>query len=181
MTNNNNEVAVFGGGCFWCTEAVFQSLKGVSSVVPGYAGGAVDDPNYIDVSQGNTGHAEVVRVEFDPSVISYDSLLEVFWNIHNPTSLNRQGNDVGEQYRSVIFYTTDLQKEKAESSKKKLGISGQYESSIVTEIEPLDIFFEAEGYHKNYFINHKDDAYCEVVINPKLQKLREKFSKLIEE
>lgn len=180
MTNKNSEIAVFGGGCFWCTEAVFQSLKGVSSVVPGYAGGAVDDPNYIDVSQGNTGHAEVVRIEFDPNVISFDKLLEVFWSVHNPTSLNRQGNDVGEQYRSVILYTTDLQKEIAENSKKNLSASGQYDSPIVTEIEPLDIFFEAENYHKNYYINHKDDAYCEVVINPKLQKLMEKFPKLIE-
>jgi peptide-methionine (S)-S-oxide reductase len=177
----NLETAVFGGGCFWCTEAVFQSLKGVTSVTPGYAGGAVDDPNYIDVSQGNTGHAEVIRLEFDPKVISYDDLLEIFWNVHNPTSLNRQGNDVGEQYRSVILYTTDSQKGKAEMSKKKLGESGQYESPIVTEIEPLDIFFEAEGYHKNYYINHKDDAYCEIVINPKLEKLKLKFSKFIGE
>jgi peptide-methionine (S)-S-oxide reductase len=176
---NNLETVVFGGGCFWCTEAVFKSLKGVVSVESGYAGGTMKDPGYMEVSQGNTGHAEVVKIVFDSNILKFKDLLEIFWNVHNPTSLNRQGNDVGTQYRSIILYTTQKQKKEAEESKEELEKSKQYESPIVTEILPLDKFYEAEEYHKDYYQNHKDEPYCELVINPKLSKLRQKFSKFI--
>lgn len=169
-----SEVAIFGGGCFWCTEAIFQMLKGVISVISGYAGGTADNPTYHDVSEGNTGHAEVIKIDFDPSVIPYSDLLEIFWNTHNPTLLNRQGNDVGSQYRSIILYTNDKQKKEAEESLKK--ISGQFSEPIVTEIKPLEVFFEAEDYHKDYYNSNPGNQYCEVVISPKLQHLREKYS-----
>lgn len=175
------ETAVFGGGCFWCTEAVFKSLKGVVSVMPGYAGGKIHNPNYMEVSMGETGHAEVVKIVFDPGVIAYDDLLEIFWNVHNPTSLNRQGADVGTQYRSVIYYSSPEQREKAEKSMERLEKSGRFEESIVTEIKQLDKFYDAEEYHRNYYQNHKEEPYCELVINPKLEKLKKKFSKFIEE
>ncbi len=175
------EKAYFGGGCFWCTEAVFQSLRGVVEVTPGYAGGLIKNPNYLEVSSGETGHAEVVEVEFDPKMISYDDLLSVFWNVHNPTSLNRQGNDIGNEYRSLILYVDDGQKNKALASLAKLKLSRQYESNIVTEIKKFEIFYEAESYHKNYYRNHHDEPYCQIVINPKLDKLKKKFSKLISE
>ena len=170
------QTAVFGGGCFWCTEAIFKSLKGVESVLPGYAGGKMTHPTYYDVSEGGTGHAEVIKIEFDPTIIPYADLLDVFWHTHNPTSLNRQGNDVGTQYRSVILYTSEEQKKIAEESLKKLIDSKTYESSVVTEIKALDTFYEAESYHKDYYAKHSDDPYCEVIISPKLQKLREKYS-----
>ena len=171
-----SETAVFGGGCFWCTEAVFQRLKGVVKVTSGYAGGAMDNPGYHDVSEGSTGHAEVVKIEFDSEVISYPDLLEVFWNVHNPTTLNQQGADVGTQYRSIILYTSDKQKKKAEESLRKLEESKQYDGKIVTEIKPLNKFFYAEDYHKDYYNKNKEEPYCQLVINPKLEKLKLKFS-----
>lgn len=178
MENTNRaEIAVFGGGCFWCTEAIFQNLKGVISVLPGYSGGKMDNPTYEQVSSGNTGYAEVIKIEFDPSVIPYEVLLEVFFATHDPTTLNRQGNDVGTQYRSVIFYSTAFQKEKAE--KYILEHQKDFSSKIITDISLLNNFYEAENYHKNYFERNKDKAYCQLVINPKLQKFREKFSYLI--
>ncbi len=173
---NSTETAVFGGGCFWCTEAIFQQLKGVSSVLPGYAGGQLDSPSYHDVTGGNTGHAEVIKIEFDPKIIPYKDLLDVFMHTHNPTSLNRQGNDVGTQYRSIVLYTTDEQRQVAEKSLLDLQSSGEYQEPIVTEVEPLTKFYEAENYHQNYYERNKDDAYCNVIISPKLQKLREKYS-----
>lgn len=174
-----HEIAVFGGGCFWCTEAVFQRLKGVRSVTPGYAGGKMENPSYYDVSEGTTGHAEVVKIEFDPSVISYEELLDVFWAVHDPRSLNRQGTDVGTQYRSVIFYTTEKQKELAEQSKKKLSNSGHPTRPIVTEIKPLDKCYDAESYHKNYYKKSPDQPYCQLVISPKINKLISQFSSLV--
>lgn len=173
------ETAVFGGGCFWCTEAVFQRLKGVQSVIPGYAGGKMENPSYYDVNEGTTGHAEVVKIEFDPSVISYKQLLDVFWVIHDPRSLNRQGADVGTQYRSVIFYTTEKQKELAEQSKKRLSNSGNPTQPVVTEIKPFDKFYDAESYHKNYYEKSPDQPYCQLIISPKINKLISQFSSLI--
>lgn len=174
-----NEIAVFGGGCFWCTEAIFQMLKGVISVIPGYAGGTTENPTYYDVSERNTGHAEVIKIEFDPSVIPYSDLLEIFWNTHNPTLLNRQGNDVGTQYRSIILYSSEEQKKTAEESLKK--ISGQFSEPIVTEIKPLVKFYQAEDYHKDYYNSNPGNQYCEIVISPKLQKFREKYSNKLKE
>ncbi|MBI5127745.1 peptide-methionine (S)-S-oxide reductase MsrA [Candidatus Roizmanbacteria bacterium] len=173
------ETAVLGGGCFWCTEAVFQRLKGVLKVTPGYSGGKIENPSYYEVVEKDTGHAEVIQIEFNPDIISYNDLLDAFWQVHNPTSLNRQGNDVGTQYRSVILYTSNAQKLEAEDSLKKLKESGQYEGQIVTEIRPLVKFFKAEDYHKNYYNRNKEEPYCQIVINPKLEKLKQKFSNLI--
>ncbi len=173
------ETAVFGGGCFWCTEAVFKMLKGVSSVLPGYSGGTTKNPTHEEVSGGNTGHAECTKLEFDPKEISYESLLTVFFGSHDPTTLNRQGNDVGTQYRSVIFYTTSEQKDKALDFIKEINESSKEGKPIVTEVLPLDEFYVAENYHKDYYNNHKDAAYCELVINPKLQKVSEKFAHLL--
>lgn len=170
------EVAVFGGGCFWCTEAIFESLKGVESITPGYAGGKIDNPSYHEVSSGETGHAEVIKIEFDPSVISYQDLLEVFWNTHNPTTLNRQGNDIGTQYRSIILYTSEQQKKIAEQSLEALKTSETFKDPIVTEIKPLEKFYEAEEYHKKFYTKHQDEPYCQLIISPKLQHLREKYS-----
>lgn len=176
-----NEIAVFGGGCFWCTEAIFKSLKGVKNVTPGYAGGDMDYPNEYEIHSGFTGHAEVVRVEYDSSIISYETLLEVFFALHNPTSLNRQGNDVGSEYRSLILYTSEEQKEIAKNYMDELVSKKIYEEPIVTQLVPLEKFFDAESYHQNYYETHKDEPYCELVISPKLQKLREKFGNLIGE
>lgn len=171
------ETAIFGGGCFWCTEAVFESLRGVTSVMPGYAGGSRPKPSYDDVCTGETGHAEVIRVEFDPSIISYADLLTVFFAAHDPTTLNRQGNDVGTQYRSIILYTTDAQKTEAEAFIVKLNKDGM---KVVTEVVPLNNnFFEAEDYHHHYFLNNPDKAYCQLIINPKLEKVRKRFSQLM--
>jgi peptide-methionine (S)-S-oxide reductase len=170
------EIAVFGGGCFWCTEATFEMLKGVSKVRPGYAGGEMTDPSYEDVSTGETGHAEVIKVEFDPSVITYDDLLHVFFAVHDPTTLNRQGNDVGTQYRSISLYTSEDQKDAAEKFIAKLDEDGQ---KVVTEVKPLDKFFEAEDYHHHYFQKNPDKAYCQLIINPKIEKVKKKFAELI--
>ena len=175
--DTSTEVAVFGGGCFWCTEAVFESLRGVKKVMPGYAGGTKPDPSYEEVCGGDTGHAEVIKIEFDPSVISYDDLLTVFFAAHDPTSLNRQGNDVGTQYRSIILTMSDEQAQKAKAFIAKLNEDGE---KVVTEIVPLkDNFFEAEAYHHHYFLNNPDKAYCQLIINPKLKKIRKEFDKLM--
>lgn len=175
----NTKVAVFAGGCFWCTEAVFQSLKGVISVMPGYCGGNRDRPSYEEVSSGSTGHAESLRVEYDPEVISYGDLLTVFFFTHNPTEMNRQGNDIGEQYRSVIFFSNDDDRVEAERFIKRLSESGAYDRPIVTAIEPLVKFFDAEEYYRDYYSRNKDNRYCEIVIEPKLAKLRERYRELL--
>ncbi len=175
------ETAVFGGGCFWCTEAVFKMLKGVTSVLPGYAGGTTSNPTYEEVSSGNTGHAECTQVIFDPKEISYEDLMSVFFGSHDPTSLNKQGNDVGTQYRSVVFYTTPEQKTKAENYIKEINSSTENGKDIVTEIVSLDKFYVAENYHKDYYETHKDQAYCELVINPKLEKVQHKFANLLKD
>ena len=177
--NKNMETAIFGGGCFWCTEALFKSLRGVVSVTSGYAGGSKEDASYDRVSGGKTGHAEVVKIEFDPAKISFGDLLSVFFNTHDPTTLNKQGADVGTQYRSVIFYANDNQKEEAEKLIKELNDSKAYEKLVVTSLEKFSEFFEAEDYHKNYYESHPEAAYCEVVIAPKLEKLNRKFAALI--
>ncbi len=171
MTDSSSlQRITFGGGCFWCLEAVFQRLKGVKSVVSGYAGGAVKNPTYKEVCEGTTGHAEVVELTFDPNVVSYDKLLEVFWAAHDPTTLNRQGNDVGTQYRSIILYENEEQKAAAEKSKKLA--QADFKDPIVTQIEPLEKFYKAEDYHQNYFnLNANKNPYCAVIIRPKLQKL----------
>jgi len=166
---------VFGGGCFWCTEAIFAELKGVIRVTPGYTGGRTDNPTYQKVCSGNTGHIEVVRIEYDPGLISYNDLLEVFFYTHDPTTPNRQGNDVGEQYHSTIFYADDEQKELAEKFIAKLNASGDYHAPIVTSLKPLTKFYEAEDYHKDYYRENTTHVYCRVVITPKLAKLRAKF------
>jgi peptide-methionine (S)-S-oxide reductase len=177
----NLETAVFAGGCFWCTEAVFQKLRGVKSVTPGYAGGTVANPTYDQVSMGSTGHAEAIKFEYDPQEISFQNLLEVFFATHDPTTLNRQGNDVGPQYRSVIFYADEMQKTAAEEFIRQLTEDKVFDQSIVTTIEPLDEFYEAEDYHKNYYLRNQGQPYCQVVINPKLKKLKEKFASLLTE
>ncbi len=170
------EEATFGAGCFWCVEAVFSELKGVDEVYPGYAGGHVKRPAYKEVCMGITGHAEVARVKFDPSIISYDKLLEVFWFVHDPTTLNRQGNDVGEQYRSVVFYHNTKQKELAEKYKNELTKREVFQNPIVTEIEEINNFYEAEDNHRDYYMNNPDQPYCRAVVRPKVEKFKEAFS-----
>ncbi len=167
--------ATFGGGCFWCTEAVFQQLKGVQSIVSGYSGGAAKAPSYEDVCTGSTGHAEAIQITYDPAVISYEELLEVFWQTHDPTTLNRQGHDVGTQYRSVIFTHNDEQRRLAEHYKKKLDASGAFDGPIVTEIVPFKEFFRAEDYHQNYFAENSSQPYCRAVIRPKVDKVKKVF------
>lgn len=179
--DNNLEIATLAGGCFWCTEAIFKRLKGVKSVLPGYAGGHTENPTYIEVSSGNTGHAEAIQIEFDPEQIPFEKILDVFWHTHNPTTLNQQGSDIGTQYRSAIFYHDEKQKQIAEKSKLELEKEGIYKDKIVTEIIPFTNFYEAEDYHKNYFENHKDAPYCDVVISPKIRKLMEKYGNDVKE
>jgi methionine-S-sulfoxide reductase len=174
-----NEFIVLGGGCFWCTEALFRELKGVVSAIPGYAGGVLRNPSYYDVSEGTSGHAEVIQIEFDPTIIPLEDLLTIFWHTHNPTTLNRQENDVGTQYRSAIFYTSEAQRKTADQLKEKLNASGEFESPVITEITKLDVFYPAEEYHKNYYSKNSDQPYCEFVISPKLQKLRRLYSSKI--
>lgn len=180
-TNTNNgkehrlDTATFGAGCFWCTEAQFQQLKGVEKVESGYSGGQKPNPTYKEVCTGTTGHAEVTNIYYDPSVISYDELLAAFWTSHDPTQLNRQGNDVGTQYRSVIFYHNDEQKRKAEEYKKKLNEEKAYNSDVVTEISPFSIFYKAEDYHQNYYNENGDQPYCQFVIRPKMDKFKKVF------
>ncbi len=173
----DTETVVFGNGCFWCTEAVFQMLKGVVSVEPGYSGGHVAHPTYEQVSSGSTGHAEVIKIVYHPDIISYEEILQVFFASHDPTSLNRQGNDVGTQYRSVIYYSNDRQKEKAEHYKMVLGKT--VVQAIVTAIEPLGEFYPAEDYHKKYYDEHKDAPYCQLVIAPKVEKIEAKYKNLL--
>lgn len=177
--NQTTEVAVFGGGCFWCTEAVFGQLKGVVSVMPGYAGGTVANPTYEQVCGGNTGHAEVTRVEYDPARISFNDLLVVFFATHDPTSLNRQGADVGTEYRSAIFYTTDNQRQAAQALIDQVNNSNPEGKRIVTEVVPLSAFYQAEGYHQEYYRNNSLAPYCQIVIDPKLRKLHQQFSALL--
>jgi peptide-methionine (S)-S-oxide reductase len=170
------EVATLAGGCFWCLEAVFDELKGVESVESGYSGGHVQNPGYAQVCDGDTGHAEVVQVTFDPQVISYKDLLTVFFTIHDPTTLNRQGNDVGTQYRSAIFYHDEQQKKVAEEVIREITAAGIWDAPIVTEVTPFDKFYIAEDYHQEYFTKNPFQGYCRVVIAPKVTKFRHKFA-----
>lgn len=173
------EVAVFGGGCFWCTEAVFKMLKGVKSVSPGYAGGTTKNPTYRDVMRGDTGHAEVIRVEFDPSVIAYRDLLTVFFGSHDATQVNRQGPDVGTEYRSLILTTTPDQARDAETFIAELNASSSEGARIATEVKPLDAFYPAEAEHFNFYSRNQNAGYCQVIIAPKLQKVQEQFAALL--
>ncbi|MGD2148172.1 MAG: peptide-methionine (S)-S-oxide reductase MsrA [Anaerolineae bacterium] len=176
MDGSGLEVATLGGGCFWCLEAVFDELQGVEDVVSGYAGGTVSNPTYEQVSLGTTGHAEVVQVTFDPGVIAYGEILEIFFDIHDPTTLNRQGADVGPQYRSVILYHDPRQKEIAEQVIAELDVSGKWSKPIVTAVEPLEAFYEAEAYHQEYLARNPRQPYCRAVISPKVAKFRKRHS-----
>lgn len=169
------EVATLAAGCFWCTEAAYSIIKGVERIEPGYTGGTVDNPSYEDVSSGTTGHAEAAQIYFDPKVISYREILEIFFTIHDPTSLNRQGADVGTQYRSAIFYSSPEQKATAEQLIQELGKEGIWDKPIVTAVEPLKKFWSAETYHKDYYKKHPKEPYCQVVIAPKIAKLQHRF------
>lgn len=175
-----NQVTL-GAGCFWCVEAVFKRVEGVTNVVSGYSGGRKDEASYRIVSTGQTNHAEVIQVTYDPDVISFDAILQIFWRTHDPTTLNRQGADVGPQYRSVIFYHDDFQRERAEYFKKKLDESGIFDDPIVTEITPFESFYEAEEYHQNYFENNPDQGYCQIVIRPKIDKFKKLFEEKLRE
>jgi peptide-methionine (S)-S-oxide reductase len=175
----NTDTATLGTGCFWCTEAIFQQLKGVLKVTSGYSGGEQVNPTYKDVSTGTTGHAEVIQIVYDPAELTFDELLEVFWQTHDPTTLNRQGNDVGPQYRSAIFYHNNEQKAKAEKYKKELNESGAFEKPIVTEISPYTAFYKAEDYHQDYYNNNGSQPYCYYVIRPKLEKFQKVFKNKI--
>ncbi len=168
-------VATFGSGCFWCTEAVFERLEGVEKVISGYSGGSVKNPSYREVTTGRTGHAEVCQIHYDPATISYEELLDVFWHTHDPTTLNRQGNDAGTQYRSVIFYHSEEQKRLAEESRAAMDASGTFEDPIVTEITAFRNFYEAEDYHQDYFANNPDQPYCTFVVKPKVSKFKAKY------
>ena len=171
-----NKLATIGGGCFWCTEAVFQQLKGVEKVVSGYMGGQTENPTYQQICRGDTGHAEVIQIEYRPNEVAFDSLLEVFWKTHDPTTLNRQGPDMGTQYRSVVFYHTDEHKALAEKYLQALDASGAYDRPIVTEISPASTFYAAEDYHQDYFDRNPSDRYCSAMIPPKLAKLKKVFA-----
>ena len=173
-SNMKTELATFGAGCFWCVEAVFQELNGVIKVESGFMGGTIPNPTYRDVCSGTTGHAEVARITFDPSVITYEELLEVLWTTHDPTTLNRQGADAGTQYRSAIFYYNDEQLQKAEDSKAQVAPT-IWDQPIVTEIVPATTFYPAEDYHQDYYANNQNASYCRIVINPKIEKVRTKF------
>lgn len=175
------EEATLGAGCFWCIEAVFQQLEGVDTVISGYSNGTVKNPSYREVCTGRTGHAEVARIVYDPNVISFKDLLEVFWQTHDPTTLNRQGNDVGTQYRSAVFYHNQEQKEIAEKYKKRLDESGAFEDPIVTEISALENFYVAEDYHQNYYKNNPNQGYCQFVVRPKVEKFKKAFSDKLKE
>ncbi|MGA9270994.1 MAG: peptide-methionine (S)-S-oxide reductase MsrA [Lutimonas sp.] len=173
--SNELAIATFGNGCFWCTEAIFQQLKGVESVYPGYTGGSVKNPSYREVCNGTTGHAEAIQIKYDPQVISYRELLDIFFYTHDPTTLNRQGYDVGTQYRSAIFYHNEDQKVAAEEIIAQLTAEKVYDDPIVTEVTEMDVFYKAEDYHKNYYQNNKNQGYCRAVINPKLDKFMKKY------
>jgi peptide-methionine (S)-S-oxide reductase len=175
MSDQKLEVATLGGGCFWCLDAIYRDVAGVARVVSGYAGGHVANPTYEQVCGKRTGHAEVVQVWFDPAVISYDDILYIFWRIHDPTTLNRQGNDVGPQYRSAIFYHDAAQKTAAERTRAQAEAERVWRDPIVTEIAPFDVFYEAEGYHQDYFSNNPNQPYCVYVVDPKVRKFRKSF------
>jgi peptide-methionine (S)-S-oxide reductase len=175
ISYGQTETATLGGGCFWCTEAIFKSLKGVETVESGYSGGKTKNPTYQEVCTGETGHAEVIQITFNPKVISFRELLEVFWETHDPTTLNRQGADSGTQYRSVIFYHSPEQKETAEKYKAELNKENIYNKPVVTEITVFDKFYKAENYHQNYFANNRSQGYCQFVIVPKIEKFRKIF------
>lgn len=177
--NNPTEVAILGAGCFWCTEAVFQNLKGVASVLPGYTGGSVPNPSYEQVCSHTTGHIEVAKIEFNPKLLPFKTLLEVFFALHDPTTLNRQGNDVGDQYASAIFYSSEQQKQTAKEVISDLEKQKVFDSPIVTQIRPLEKFYLAENYHQNYYNNNPGNPYCQTVISPKVAKLRKKFAQLL--
>lgn len=172
------ETATLAGGCFWCTEAVFKRLKGVTEVLPGYTGGVTKNPTYEDVCSGQTGHAEAIQIKFDPKVISYEKLLEVFWKLHDPTTLNQQGADIGSEYRSAIFYHTQQQKESAQKSLNQAEESGLYPTKFVTEIVPAAEFYPAESYHKDFYEKNASSGYCRIVIDPKIQKLYAEFKEV---
>lgn len=174
-TNVPGDTATFGNGCFWCTEAIFQQLEGVIKVTSGYSGGNVANPTYEQVTSKTTGHAECLNIIFDPKKISFDELLEVFWKTHDPTTLNRQGADVGTQYRSVVFYHDEEQKAKAQQYKTELDKSGAFDKPIVTTLEPFKVFYPAEDYHQNYYNNNTSQGYCQYVIRPKLEKFEKVF------
>lgn len=175
------ETATLGAGCFWCVEAIFQDVKGIEKVESGYSGGTTKNPTYEQVCMGNTGHAEVAQITFDPSVITYEQILTVFFHVHDPTTLNRQGADAGEQYRSAIFYHNDEQEKTAEKVKEEIGKSGLWDDPIVTEITAFDTFYKAENYHQDYYNNNPDNSYCSFVIAPKIKKFYKEFAHLLKE
>lgn len=177
--SQRTETATQGGGCFWCLEAIYQNVNGVSLVVSGYAGGSVDNPSYQAVCSGTTGHAEVMQITFDPDVISYDNILYIFWRMHDPTTPNRQGADVGTQYRSIIFYHDETQQEIAEHSRKQADASDLWDNAIVTEVVPLTRFYPAEDYHQNYYRNNPRQPYCTMVIDPKVDKFKKSFQDMM--
>ena len=174
-TSSSTDTITLGGGCFWCLEAVFEGLKGVSKVESGYAGGHLANPTYAQVSDGNTGHAEVVQITFDPNVVTLNTILRAYFTIHDPTTLNRQGNDVGTQYRSVAFYRNDAQKATIEKAIKETADSHEWNGTIVTEVKPFTVFYKAENYHQEYFKLHGEQPYCQLVVAPKVAKFRKKF------
>lgn len=180
-TQSDLEIATFGSGCFWCTEAIFLNVEGVEKVESGYEGGKVKNPTYKEVCSGLTGHAEVVQLTFDPQVISYEELLQIFWKTHDPTTLNQQGADIGSQYRSVIFYHSEDQKSKAEYYKKRLEDEGAYDKPIVTEITSAEPFYKAENYHQNYYSLNSNAPYCTYVIQPKLEKFKKAFKAVLKD
>ena len=179
-TNNKNntdiEIATIANGCFWCTEAIFSRVKGIKSVIPGYSGGTASNPSYEQVCTGKTGHAEAIQIKFDPRIITFEKILNIFWHTHDPTTLNRQGNDAGTQYRSAIFYHDENQKKAAEKLKNELEEEGVFKDRIVTEITPFSNFYAAENYHKDYYENNRNAPYCSYVIDPKIEKLLLKYS-----
>ena len=175
----SNKIIVFGGGCFWCTEAVFKQLQGVLAVSSGYAGGHLANPTYQDICSGGTGHAEVIRLEYDPAVIGLETLLDVFFSSHDPTTLNRQGHDVGEQYRSVVFYTEAEQEAETKKYIQRLADDKVFADPIVTAVEPLANYYQAEDYHQDYYAQNENQPYCQAVINPKIAKIRKKFAHLL--
>jgi len=177
--NTNSETITLAGGCFWCTQAIFQRLKGVKAVTSGYTGGERENPTYEEVSGGNTGHAEAIQIEFDSSIISLETILDIFWHTHDPTTLNRQGADRGTQYRSAIFYHTEKQKEIAEKSKARLIESGKFKDPVVTEIVPYTGLYKAEDCHQNYYDQNQNASYCQLVINPKIQKLLKDYKDIV--
>jgi methionine-S-sulfoxide reductase len=180
-TSATLEKAYFGGGCFWCTEAIFQEVRGVHSVTSGYAGGTSKRPSYFTVSEGITGHAEVIEVVFDPTVIKYEQLLDIFFHTHNPTTLNQQGADTGTQYRSIILATSDAQIAAAKAFIQQLKDTGEFADAIVTEIKPFEAFYPAEDYHKDYYKKNTDVPYCQVVISPKMAKFHQRFKRLLKD